>query len=269
MIRHGEPKAWRDTIAAGVDLPEQLLDLFAEADRLAAELAELEHPAAAAPSPVHAVLAGRNAGDAQHAAAQAATAGADLEQQRQTLRAAADIVDTRIRRWIDANRDALIVEHLRPAVEQLLADARPLAVELERFAPAFDPATIAGAATAEQLEAWRRSRELAERFAVLLEAWRRSWQLATASQGGRQAPGYLRPDAPGGLHAWERPRSVDDVNVRDGRNVELLAVVRYADVGGYRLAGIREVVDLDRKLRTEQPWIDGERRRRFVLLPAV
>jgi hypothetical protein len=60
---------------------------------------------------------------------------------------------------------------------------------------------------------------------------------------------------------------VADVDVRDGRNTLILAVATWRHAGGWRLSSMTELQHAVADIRTEQPWVAGERMRRRVLLP--
>lgn len=263
-----EVVAWQAVAGAGVALPDALQSAYQRTERIDAELAEANAEVLEVRNPVDAVIAGTPLDVAvdEHRTQAARRDHADAK--RSTAGTASRLSRDLTAKWIGANRDLLIVEHLRPVVADIVAEAAKLAGKLEQFAPEFDGGAVAASSTPAVLAAWRDSRALDERLRLCVDAWASSWNAATLSvPSGQMAPGYLRIEEPGGVHVWERPKAVTDLDVRDGRVLEVLRVAEWHEAGGYRLASLAEVVDYTQRWQTETPWHAGEFTARRVLVP--
>lgn len=262
-----ERHAWRFSADAGVTLPVELVAMYDRIDRLKAEQADLQAQDAEVVNPADAMLRGQSAADASGSAQASRQAAEELADRRRAVANAIGSAESLCARWIAEHREQLVTEHLRPAVAAVIAEARPHAETLARFAPTFEVARIAAEATPAETKAWRASRDLAGLLEILHACWLTTWKGATSQATGDTVPGYLTPDAPGGLHAWEHPERIEDPEVRDGRNRDPLAIALHPDAG-YRLAGGQELLDLVQRHETYMPHIVGERMQRRVLLPA-
>jgi hypothetical protein len=263
-MRATEQDAWL-ALADVIDLPAGIIQAHAEAERLE----QVPDPNIPHIRTVERLLhAGHTLEEAtaahqadQAAAHRARTATAGIGKAAEQARA-------HVRAAIASRRTDLIFA-IRPEVERILTDAAPLPDLLARFGQRPDPARIARDANPDELDAWRTSRNLQAALGLLRRAWGASWAAATARQGqyagGERAPAELRPDAPGGLHAWAEPLAIRDQEVRDGRATDVLDVARWHLAGGYRLATFGEVIAATRSDVT-QPYGPSGRLRR-VLVP--
>lgn len=261
-----ERLAWA-AAADVLDLPSNLADEIAREADLAEQLRAVEH---ADPIDRRSATQRMLDGDADPVeAARADTQAAeDRTTQRRSLAEAAAASRFLLERMLANSRESLIVDVLRPALDELLDQAEPLADSLAPFAPTFDADAILNRGDADQLAAWQDSRPLHSTFRLLVNCWMVTWKTATSRAS--TPSGFDRvmcPDAPGGLHAWQRPRQVDDVDVRDGRNRDLLAVATWRTPGGWRLASHAEMLRALREHDPREPWLPGERTRRRVLVP--
>lgn len=266
LTKKSVPVTWREVSAAGVEVPKELVTLWSQLDDLEAERDALG-PAPAVVSAPALVLQGASIAEAVDAEVNA-TRAAEVHAARQ--KATTEVVrllGDRVVRHLTEHRDTLIEDHLRPVVADIIGQARSLVVTLEPFAPTFDPDEVAKWATPAHIKAWRTAAELQQRLDLCLAAWGSLWKHATSALAqGEGLPGYLRIDAPGGVHAWERPLEVTDVEVRDGRNTNVLAIALHSDAG-YRLASGAEMVDISERFQLESSWVRGEHNPRQVFLP--
>lgn len=262
-----EGEAWKAAPSAGVELPQELTRVWARIEEVQAELEALNADRAAVVAAESEIMAGQSVAAAVDAARSSQAYVELLEARRRAAAGAVRMLNDKAAQWIAEHRDLLITEHLRPVVAAILRDAAPLVRPLQDFVPAFDSDEILENATPAQLKAYRQSRELSDRLTVCQHAWLSSWWAATGSAATtHRIAGYLRPDAPGGLHVWERPEAVTDPDVRDGRTTDVLAIALHADAA-YRLAGGQEMLDLTAATPTMRPWLAGEKQARQVLVP--
>ncbi|MEX2659711.1 MAG: hypothetical protein WD232_08440 [Acidimicrobiales bacterium] len=264
-----EPEAWK--AAGGVTLPAELVKLYDRLERLEAEQVKVEAANAERENAVDLLLKGAGVDEAVTVARASEVNHELLTEKRKVAAQAVRLAREGVARWVGAHRDELIVDRLRPVVATVIADATKLLPKLDGYAPDYDPARIAEEAPPAVVAAYRESRTLNDTFGTLLTAWWSSWTRATSTQSGgaAQVPAHLRVDEPGGLHVWERPLEVTDTEIRDGRNHDVLAVATWAEVGGYRLAGGQEVLDIVQAGRVENPWIVGEQHARRVIIPST
>lgn len=261
--------AWKNAAdVGGLELPGELNELYLRVERLEGEQEKVKAEAVENVNAVDALLKGGTLSNAMEAQEISSAIDEKVTESRRVAATAVRIGKEQVSRWIAANRDRLIIEHLRPVVGEVVAEAVKLEPKLKDYAPDYDPAELLTSAPPAVITAWRETRKLNDRFAALLGAWWSSWRAAT-SNADRGVPGHLRIDEPGGLHVWERPLEVADVEVRDGRDVDLLSIARWAETGGYRLGGGQEILDLTQSVTVEYPWIAGEQRQRQVLLPST
>jgi hypothetical protein len=262
MRRHvgTELAAW--TAAAEVlELPAELARLLAELtsatadlERVSDQLAELE----AAPTVSSRLAAGVDAETAVAEAAKADERHAVVSEAVTQVAGFAASRERAVRRWIAANRSALITDTLGPAVVEIVDEATPLVGKLERLAPAFNPTELASTATPAETSAWRKLGELDDRLEVILAAYVRTWHAATTAaggHGGEKWPQYLRPSRAGGLHVWAAPELVSDLDVAYGVDRRLASITWWHARGGrYRLATARDLLALERQYTLEHPW---------------
>lgn len=260
-----ERDAWR---AANLDLPDELAKLYDRADQLAADLATRRAGHTGTVNAIGEIVRGLPVDQAVKAEAHTRAVTEKYTHERKAISGAHRILIEHIGQWIASHRDELITTVLRPAVDATITEATALLPKVAKHAPTYDPDQLARFGTPTELAAWRTGCDLTARLAGYLTAFLSSWQTATGTEPGNHGvPGYLRIDAPGGLHVWENPDAVGDVNVRDGRNTDALAIATWAEAGGYRLAGGQEMLDLTQRIRTYRPWVVGEKQHRDVILP--
>jgi hypothetical protein len=267
-VAAGKAAAW-SAAAPHMDLPAELLDLAANVARVDAERAGI----VAALGPVSAaeqIASGVAANDALAIDSEARQAAEHAAEARRAVATALAIARKRLDVWVCAHRDDLITAAAGP-VERLLADVATALGALDPFAPTFDPVAIADAATSDQLAAWQASRPANEALGAIRTAWLSTWRSATSSAGqhpgARRAHGSLRPGRPGGVHTWEDPWSVADVDVRDGVAVDVLRIAHWHHAATYRLATLAELTGLARRVPLARPQVGRERARRPILLP--
>jgi hypothetical protein len=252
--------AWM-AVAEVLEVPADLARLMAELTRATEDLERVTdqlHELKAAPAVSSRLAAGV---DAEVAVAEAAKADERFAVVSEAVSQVASFQRSRemaVRRWIGDHRSDLIATTLNAKVAELLEDSAPLVAKLERFAPAFTPRELVSSATPAELAAWRKLTELDETFALVLATFMHSWRVATSSAGspGRDKfPGWLRPSRAGGLHVWEAPELVDDLDVAYGVERRLAAVTWWHVQGGrYRLATARDLLALNRTYELEHPW---------------
>jgi hypothetical protein len=266
-----EVVAWQAAGDAGaVELPPELAEFQAEADRIEAERRELGE----ALGPVNAaelVVAGQAVNEAV-VVSEAERAEAERRQAaRQAATNALDVARRRVDGYVARNRDRLI-ELADETARDLVTQARHVAELLARFGPLFEVEHIARRATPAELDEWQTARALDRPLGLILGAVAATWQAATATHqqpDANTAPKYLRPARLGGVHLWRNPAALDGVpDVRDGVAVGVLALAAHADAGDLRLLTCAEAHELDRRYRLERPWVAGERRRRPVFIIA-
>lgn len=257
------PVAWREVTGAGVKLPADLVALWSRLDELEAERDALG-PAPEVVAAPSLILRGSSIAEAVDAERHAAHAADVLTARQRAAGDALRLLGERVTRYVVEHRDELIVDHLRPVVADIVAQAVPLVGTLEPFAPTFDADEVAKWGTPAHLKAWRTALALQARLELCLAAWGASWKHATSTlAGGEGLPGYLRIDAPGGVHAWERPEEVADHDVRDGRTTGVLHIAAAADAG-YRLASGAEMLEASEAFVLSSTWVGGEQQPRQV-----
>ena len=203
---------------------------------LAKERASIVRPPAHRDLNVEKVLAGATVDEILRADDAAAGAFRWWERQEQLHIAASTNLPHTSRDTFATIRDGLIAGPLRQAVAALLTKATALAQELAAFAPGFDAGEILDSGTPVEIDAYRDSRQLQSHLETLTAAWKASWMLG--------APLDYRPGSgrPGGHLCWVNPGAVRDVNLRDGRDAEIL---RIATAGSeYRLLAPGELEPL-------------------------
>lgn len=267
IARKLEHIAWRDAVAAGVTLPADLAGMWAQHDDLEAESGEVNRESIDVVQAPTLILSGVGVAEAVDAERQSTHAAELVKARQRAAGQALTLLRERIARTTATSRERLIVEHLRPVVADIVTEARSLVAKLEPFAPDFDPDEVAKWATPAHLKAWRSASELQDRLDACLTAWLATWLRSTSNTDDHRLPGYLRVDAPGGVHAWDHPEQVADVDVRDGRNTNVLAIAAHADAG-YCLASGTEMVELSEQVQLEPSWVQGENHPRQVLLVA-
>lgn len=255
---HNELAAWAD---AGLDLPAPLTELLDARRRVADEVAAITRPADRPAEPAELVAAGSTIDDALAQAGKAAVAANLAADRIDTGTRAERLIVSTAAAWVAEHRDELIAAVLRPAVNDLV----DLAAGLHGKAPASGE-DAARDATPSQLKAWRAVDDADRRFQTLLDVWLTSWHTATTGPPGTRTDPALRPDTPGGLHAWRDPDAVSDPNVRDGHDRRLASVAAHHRHGGYQLLAPSELAEVVDGIVTRRPWIEGERHARGVLL---
>ncbi len=149
---------------------------------------------------------------------------------------------------------------LRPIVTALVEQARPLAEELEPFAPKYSTGDIIRRATAGQIEAWRKAEEAEARFGAVLSAWRNAFN-ATARLGGHSSPAQVAGFDPRWVdqahYFWACPERVAEPRLNGtwyAPNASRPSAIRPTLLGvacerpdaGFRLALVRELSELYR-----------------------
>jgi hypothetical protein len=253
----GVPEAVTDAIAA-LDRAESL---GSEAGRTVAATKE-----AAAVTAGARILHGADPAEAHTAAEADKAAYADALATHEATASAVISTKARARKAINVNRSAIIAA-IREQIAPILAEADPLAAKLAGYGPRFDPDTILRAAKPAEVKAYQAIMELDARFQRLVALWLSLWKEGTSRTGGVNAiPPEWRPGFPGGIHAWERPFDVLDVDVRDGVDSRLIAVATWAAAGGYRLADAAEVGRIFATHVIEMSWPDNRPQPRRVYL---
>jgi hypothetical protein len=249
------------TAAEVLDVPPELGRLLedfhaatAELERVRGQLGELK----AAPTVTQRLGAGIAP---ETAVAQADEDAAATARTAKVVEEVASFVTSReraVRRWIAANRSALIADTLGPAVAEIIDEAAPMVDTLAAYAPTFDHRSLVARASAPELKAHRALEVLDDRLEVILAAYVRTWHAATAvagGAGGEKWPQWLRPSRAGGLHVWAAPELVGDLDVAYGADRRLVAVAYWHARGGrYRLATARDLLALERQHALEYPW---------------
>jgi hypothetical protein len=254
-----EVTAWlRAEEVAGVTLPAPVANEAANLARIEAELATLP---SSAEIPTAAQLVANDGMGLAEAATEVERITAEAMRARETYRTAAkarDLARARLNRAAAEHREAIIVEHLRPVMAELVTEARPLAATLAPFHPRFDDGTIDRKATPVQIKAWRASLEMEGRFGAGIAAWRASHK-ATLRMGGLASPAQVRRFDPRWLEPasylfWSAPEYVANPALngtlfdRYGRPVAirptLLGVASEPEEAGFRLPTVRELHEL-------------------------
>lgn len=174
--------------------------------------------------------------------------------------------------WCQRNREVLIAL-ANARVQELLSETQGLLGRLEKWAPNYDPIAIAREATKPEMDAYKRSRELDDVLQPLLAAFVASWRAAVSRQGqgagAERVIGMISLGTPGGLHTWSNPMAVTDRDIRDGKKRDILDIASWAEQGGYRLAGLQQLLDITSRTVCYQPHVVGESSRRRILLPNI
>lgn len=271
-----EYRAWLEAAdALDLTLPDRVTEALANMRHAEAELERLRSGDRQPAPEARVLVAEGQVADAavgaqheheQHEAAHAAELDA-AEQAR-------SLATNRVQSQVARHREVLVAEVARPAVTELVEEAATLAHKLARFAPRYDPSTVATKGGKAELDSWRRSRELDHALQAAIAAWHASWTAATSrsGSGGRGGaptwPAEYKPGLAGGLHAWLHPHAVLDVDTRDGVETDVLHVGRWHPEATYRLASGGELTGELRRVAVYYPQVGRERRPRRVLLPA-
>jgi len=259
-------------IRAAITPPAELAGLIANLTRLEAQYEVVAAQVAGEIDVIAETVRGLDPLDSVRDARELEEQAADLVESQRVAHGAVKRLQSEIGFWAARNRK-LLVDLANERAQAIIVKAAPLAAKLSDAAPAYDPAAIAAHATKPQLDAWREILDLDTQFQTLLEATMGTWWAATTRQGqapgAERLPGTLRASKPGGVHVWARPHDVTELDVRDGRDTRLVSIVRWADIGGWRLS-IQAVLDLASTTPLTNPWVNGERApRRGVLIPDV
>jgi hypothetical protein len=222
---------WSEASRVGsFELPGSVINIVTMAAHLGEQAAGNVKPQ----PPANAVLAILAGGDVDEAiaadAAYAAAVARHTERARLLLAATGRLQSEALAAFVP-HRDSLVVGPLRESVAALLKQAKSQAKTLQAFAPNFEPALLAEG-NAEELETWRRSRQVQRDFEVMLRAWSTSWFAATRHGRGTIELQFY-PVRPGLWYAWTDPLAVPDESLRIGRDVEVLRIA--AAPSEYRL----------------------------------
>ncbi|MGI8775303.1 MAG: hypothetical protein ACR2KQ_09900 [Actinomycetota bacterium] len=261
-----EHAAWKRAFdEGGIECPVELEKIHADESTVQAELDAVAKEIREAPAP-----------EITDAAEMLAASEA---QERLAARSAALIarrsgIGFQLRAWHVEHREQLLTDVLRPAVAAIIKEAaEDLLPTLRPYAPDYAVESVLDG-TAKEHAAWKRARYLDEKFQLLLGVWVSCWQAATAHPAhAASVPGYLCPQLPGGLHAWEDSWAISrgiSHPVRDGLCTELLAVAEHHGTGRYRLISPLEMVELARNVgpfEERMATAPNARPQRFVFLP--
>ncbi len=191
---------------AGVELPDHIAEAVARLEHTEAQMATLGP--ATVPSAAELVAGGMDLDKATKEVARLQKKADDEAEGRRVVATARGLARRDLSRLVGLGRDDVIVA-MRPTVDAIIAEARPLAQVLERFAPKYAAGDVAYQATPDELVAWQAAVELERRFGACIAYWRAAWKSAT-TRGGYNGLDGEAAQVPYVLRYWRHPELVTD-----------------------------------------------------------
>lgn len=266
LVESSATKAWmRAAETVGVELPEEVATAFARLASVKAQTEALPKPVEPPKAP-DLVAEGMPLDEAQAEVARLTAEETKKAEARKIVRSGLELARANANRAVDHGGGEALILNLRPVVDALVENARPLASQLQEFAPKYDAGSIVRRANTKQIAAWRKAEELEGIFGDCMAAWRGQFKAGTKEI---RSTGFDVRWVEQVHYYWERPEYVGNPRL-NGTHLTghgypiaiqptLLGVASEPEEAGFRLISRGELAEVYQA--TQMAKVKAERER--------